>query len=170
MPKPRRNLLQCSQLWPNSANVAEFNFDLAERFLFSQPLFSRPKWPNFTIGQIFLNFWDFCWILTLFWPKLDLKLHFSQNFSDLPTYLFLENVFEFFLKDSFEIFIFCQKFSHKNAIKTQNWVKISWKSGRIVAVFGNFFGRIGRDFQKNWPNFILDSWEHWNRSKIGLET
>ena len=29
-----------------------------------------------------------------------------------------------------------------------------------MAVLENYFGRIGRDFQKIWPNFISDSWEH----------
>ena len=30
-----------------------------------------------------------------------------------------------------------------------------------MAEFENYFGRIGRDFQKIWPNFVSDSWEHW---------
>ena len=55
---------QCSQLWPNSANVAELDSDLAERFLFFQPLFSQPKWPNLAVGHNFLRFW-------LFFLKID---------------------------------------------------------------------------------------------------
>ena len=38
-----------------------------------------------------------------------------------------------------------------------------------MAEFENYFGRIGRDFQKIWPNFVSDSWEHWFCCLISLD-
>ena len=61
---------------------------------------------------------------------------------------------------------FLQKLSHKNAIKTENRVKIHRKSGHIVAIFVEKIGHIGHGFQKIWPYLIFKSWEHCMRLTV----
>ena len=73
---------------------------------------------------------------------------------------YFKNLLTSFLNSMILSFEFLPKFSHKNAIKTENWVKIHSKSGHIVAIFETIFGHNGHDFQCYWPYLVSESWEH----------
>ena len=166
------------------ANVAIFQIALAMKFFEIWPQFSWQMWPYLAFGKNMLISGPFGLILGPFWPNFTFqfnihkilwqKTNFSNNFH---LRIFRFALWKFFSKKiwkiSFPIWNFLQKLSHKNAIKTENRVKIHRKSGHIVAIFEKIFGHNGHDFQCYWPYLVSKSWEHWspkNRKKLQFLT
>ena len=151
--------------------MAIFQIALAMKFFEIWPQFSWQMWPYLAFGKNMLISGPFGLILGPFWPNFTFqfnihkilwqKTNFSNNFH---LRIFRFALWKFFSKKiwkiSFPIWNFLQKLSHKNAIKTENRVKIHRKSGHIVAIFEKFFGHNGHDFQCYWPYLVAKSWEH----------
>ena len=151
--------------------MAIFQIALAMKFFEIWPQFSWQMWPYLAFGKNMLISGPFGLILGPFWPNFTFqfnihkilwqKTNFSNNFH---LRIFRFALWKFFSKKiwkiSFQIWNFLQKLSHKNAIKTENRVKIHRKSGHIVAIFEKFFGHNGHDFQCYWPYLVAKSWEH----------
>ena len=156
--------------------MAIFQIALAMKFFEIWPQFSWQMWPYLAFGKNMLISGPFGLILGPFWPNFTFqfnihkilwqKTNFSNNFH---LRIFRFALWKFFSKKiwkiSFPIWNFLQKLSHKNAIKTENRVKIHRKSGHIVAIFEKFFGHNGHDFQCYWPYLVAKSWEHCWRQK-----